>query len=438
MKKLISLIAVVALILGTFAFLVSCDDGKENAPNPSENQGNTDNGDTQNAPVAVASVNGMNAKQLCEAYFEKCKNSVTMDFSIVSVGEVENETVTETMDIKVGEDSMYIAMSAEENMKLWYVDGVTYVDSNEKKVKISASPAYIFGDNVLGDMLGGLPTPDKLPAQYWAKVESAQIYQLGDTYYMTISFTEAEIEQMNVDFDISLEETLYFDKNGNVVKSIAKDESSTTTATIYSLGGTVTVSAPSNASEFTDMLSTGVIDLQAYNRYTKLFDAVRDANSYVAVVSNDGQFSFEYEVDKAGDEYIFLSSGSTQRDIFMVGGKVYASTNNSAPVLTRLTPDLRDAFEAARQTRQSFLALKMPLFAMQYIDQVTDAQRGTGEIFLMVESGAQTLEFTIEYTYTSRVFESVLLEVKMYEYGTLTSTVNLEFYELNKNFDISV
>ena len=257
MKKIISLVLAFIFVIGTLT-LSSCVpirkiDGDAES---TTTQGTTATTAPQK-PVPVDSVNGMGAKQLFEKFFEEFTNSKSFDFNAIITTVEEGKIVTENVEFKIDESGeLYVSMFAEGmDMKIWFVDGVVYVETEGQKYKSSNQDVDdIFGEGFFDEFIS--IAPDEQYDAYFKKIEGAQIYSYGGLYYFSFSVTAEEAEQMGVG-DEGYTETVYLKADGTITKIVDKSATSSMTLNLNSYGKKVTITPPDDPDSFVDMTDQG-------------------------------------------------------------------------------------------------------------------------------------------------------------------------------------
>lgn len=252
MKRIISLLLVLILSL-SMLFLAACDeDGKDkDTEPPATTVATTESVVTTAAPeepVAVEDLNGKTVKQLVETFMEEYSNAKSFDISMNMVETIEGETEEMDISFKITDTEAYVYMNMYgEKMSVWYVDGVVYVESSDGKFKSEdVSVDDILGEDFIEEFTSFMPTEidDMLAKKY----DEAQLYYFKNAYYVTITFTDEEAEEMGADEAYS--ETFYFDKDGKLRKMELVQGDNTATVILKSYGETVKIDPPENASEF--------------------------------------------------------------------------------------------------------------------------------------------------------------------------------------------
>lgn len=271
MKRIISLLLVLLLILSTL-FLVACDEndkkdeGKETKAKVTQkvDDDDDDDDDDENAettaapkePVPVDSLNGKSVKQLVEQFIAEYTVARSFDMSMNMIEAFEGETEEINISFKLTETEAYVSMDMYgEKMAVWYVDGVAYIESADGKFKREdISVDEILGEDFFEEMMSAMPT--EMDDTVAAKYDEAQLYYFKNAYYITISYSDDEVEQMGGGSGYT--ETIYFDTDGNLRKIEMKAEENSAVVCINSYGKPLQIDPPANASEFKEPDNSGI------------------------------------------------------------------------------------------------------------------------------------------------------------------------------------
>ena len=252
MKRIISLLLV--LILGlSMLFLAACDeDGKDKDTEPPATTVATTEAVVTTAapeePVAVDNVDGKNAKQLIEKFIAEYKVAKSFDMAYNIVDNESGEKSETNIAFKVTETDLWVEMTMDgETMKVWLVDDVGYVENSEGKFKApNVSSEEILGEGFFESIMSSMPS--EMNGTIAKKYEEAQLYYYKNVYYITISFTDAEAEQMELEKGYT--ETIYFDAEGKLRKLEIVSGENRAVMVINSYGEPLEIDPPENASEF--------------------------------------------------------------------------------------------------------------------------------------------------------------------------------------------
>lgn len=256
MKKIISLLLVLLFTLSAL-FLVACDEVDVNdtakGTNSVETTAAPQKAETTaepQEPVPVADLNGKTAKQLIEKFIPEYRDAKSFDMAFYMSETVDGETAETNIAFKVTETELWVDMTMDgETIKLWYVDGVAYVDSSDGKFKTSEiSSDELLGEGFFENIMSSLPS--EMDDAWSAKLDKAQLYYYKNAYYLTIEVTQTEAIQHGEEFGYT--EKIYFDTDGNLRKIEMEYDQNKMIMVINSYGKPINIDPPANASEFQD------------------------------------------------------------------------------------------------------------------------------------------------------------------------------------------
>ena len=401
MKRIISL-ALICVMLTLSLLLTACDIGNDVITDTetkpvTEKQTETETETEVNTePVPVDSLGGKNPKQLFLQFYDEYTQSKGYDMTMTSRTTEDGVTSNQTGTVKVNETSIYVYMKYDDDeIKVWYVDGITYVEMDGEKVKTSNSDIDdIFGDGFIEQISSTFPDKADLPQTYLDKLEKAQLYSYDGLYYCTVNVTDSEAQEMGE--EKGYKETLYFDANGKLKKAVDEAVDVYQCLVLTAYGTTVVINAPADAHKFIDMDNSssggGDNDPQAYAKYTQVCDAIAAADVYDFCVAIDGNAYMDYATD-GRNEYLGVYEDNVYYSVWKIGNTGYMSVDNGNPVQTQLTEDVLGSFSNVTLLKDS-VAQKVPNSSMSYL-RVDPSHRGT-MICFSVESYA---EYTDYYTY---------------------------------------
>ena len=433
MKKIIAvLLALITLTVSVF--MASCDLTDTTISEVTGEVTKSETTDAPNAepiPVPVDSINGKNLRQLFEDYLELCENAEKIDMSLTATDIKDNALVTNSIRIKSDGESFYLSVSeGKEKREIWLVDGMIYVNENGEKYKSDEiGLESVLGDGMLNEIFGELPS--EMPEAYMKKLETVQLYQLGDEYYATIILTEAEAESMGLSEKFADKETIYFNKNGEMYKSVTEKDTLMTTTVINGINKPLNISKPADASSYVTLDPAGGQNPEIYALYTAIFDKVEDAEIYCFDAIIDGVMTLSYAVDMAGDQYVYAYEGESFYEIWKVAGKTYTAIDGAKP--TQTTQDSSEAFEGAKGNKESFASLKVGGAMMKNL-QLT-SEYGIYEMTFNVNSSGTTINYTIRF---NEALNDVEYCMKIGS-GNDAQTITYIYYEMgNMYMDIYV
>ena len=264
MKRIISL-ALVCVMLTLSLLLTACDIGNDVITDTetkpvTEKQTETETETEVNTePVPVDSLGGKNPKQLFLQFYDEYTQSKGYDMTMTSRTTEDGVTSNQTVTVKVNETSIYVYMKYdEEEMKIWYVDGIMYTEMDGEKLKTSNSDIDdIFGEGFIEQISATFPDKADMPQTYLDKLEKAQLYSYDGLYYCAVNVTDSEAQEMGM--EKGYKETLYFDANGKLKKAVDEAVDVYQCLVLTSYGTTVVINAPADAHKFVDMDNGGNI-----------------------------------------------------------------------------------------------------------------------------------------------------------------------------------
>lgn len=422
MKRITS-IALICLLILASVLLTACTRGDSS-------QGTTtgpDSGTTTGmpaGPVPLASVNGMNARQLLEKFADEFAQANIFDLSMTMSSTESGVTTTEHVNMKLSQTEMHLDMLADgQAMKLWFVDNMLYLDTDGYKIKASdVRPADILGDDFIDSFLAKISFD--FDEDFLEKLDAAQLYSDGGEYYFTLTFTDAEAEQKEPGSK-GYTNIFYFDSTGTLKKAVSERADATTTMIIGSYGKPISITAPADANTYIDA-GSGNQDAQAYAVYEQLCDTLESATIYAMYVNIDKAPYLLYETDGQG-QYAGVHQDGSFYEVWKVGNWGYVAVDEQTPVKTPLTYDMIQSLESAKSLK-----------SLLYADQVD--QNAMTDLTLSQASGDQRiLSFEVEhsvgasehYTFTfDEQMSSIHIEMISIAYGQQES-VDFWFSRIN-------
>lgn len=438
MKKIISLITALLLMLSALS-LASCDDMLAydvgdvlESTAVSETDAVTETEQMPPAaPVEVDSVNGMNARQLFEKFYEELKSIKSCDMSVSEMSSENGKLVTETVEIKLNNDSSYMYMSGKDGyMKVWIIGGMAYVDMNGQKLKTN-DWTEIFEENLFDSFVSEVMT--EVPEMYLKKLESAQLYSYNGEYYCTVKFSAKENEQMTGESE-AYEETIYFGADGSVKRAVAiSEDGSTTTTNIKSVGKPVTITKPADADSYYEKggsTGAGDQDPEVYAVYDELCDIIGEMSVYTMYVDLDStEYAMVagYEVDRKGNKYLGVVMDGVTSEMWYVGGVAYVSQNNSQPQRTQYDQDMKGSIDSIAGMKDSIS------------DNRIDGNLMSGLTYEKISATEYTLSFSVrgsetfvDYTFFfDASYSYITVYVEVGSGNTVEQSMVYEFNSIN-------
>ena len=426
MKKIISLAVAMLMVLGSLA-MTACDFGdvtvnigdtqtETTAVDSSDNSSSADSGAAAQA-VRVDSVNGMKAPELIEKYFGLYNLKTPFEASATRSETVDGKQVNSDMVMKVGVNSIYIKYNSVEgvamNAEMWVVNNTMYMNQDGQKAKTSGVTVEDLAADLLGDM-------GELPAE---KIQNAELYQLGNTYYFAVELSPEESEDWGYDAETHTL-TFYFDAKGNIAKVTTARLGFNETETYSNVGGNVVINPPADADSYISVgESDGGLDdvSDAYKTYLAVFERIERAETYVMDVYSDDELIMEYSIDTEGDQYMMTSSEGSFYHMWVVGKKAYVAINDEKPQETAYTSQFEETFQSARAIKSYMNGMKvmesdMTDLRMEYLsnEMVYEIQfcveQANGEVdtcFVTFDKDMTAIAIELIYEYPDGDVESV-------------------------------
>ncbi len=328
MKKIISMLLVLVMILSAFA-LTSCDEseGSDVVASSSSEQtttGQTTSGNSTSVPINVNSVNGKDALALFKAAKEEFSNITSYDAKCDINETVDGETVTYKVVSKLSGINMYLMYvdMDEKITEITVLDNVAYMKYGEQKVKMEGfSEEDIFSN-----------FPNIADYGYFklneSKFAGLDIYYQNGLYSFTVEFTAKEAIDIDLDAEEEGKIIFYFGADGALKKTHTIQKSYTESEEIISVNRPVTINPPMDVSNYLELGGEGV-DQEAYNRYIAVAQKLASENAYIIDYSAVAAESFVYKCDSAGDMILEVKSTNALGTIYYVGGKYYASQGSN-------------------------------------------------------------------------------------------------------------
>lgn len=368
------------MLLMSSALLVACDDASdEPAATTTATTASQDQGDEkpEEESNTVETVNGMNASQLYEKFYEEYLAAKTFDIYMTSVAYIdESTTSTTTVEMKVTEDEMYFSSSSDSaedtSFKVWLVDGVMYVDSADTKIcGESGSIEEILGmsfNDALNDMISEVFSELEMEI-YLKKLNKAKIRIKDDGYCFSVTISDEEATQILGEEAKGFKETIYVDAQGRVTKDIAESEDEITTVILNTYGGAVSITAPENADEFVDIMGPFDEDPEVFGIYESLLEKIGEIGTldyYDFWMKMDGNGVFDYRRTAEGENLIVYDDDEYIQ-YWYIDGKLYMrdiNTGDGNTVEITLTDEISEYFEQARTIPEILATYKVGGFAM--------------------------------------------------------------------------
>lgn len=427
MKRIISL-ALICVMLTLSLLLTACDIGNDVITDTetkpvTEKQTETETETEVNTePVPVDSLGGKNPKQLFLQFYDEYTQSKGYDITVTSRTTEDGVMSNQTGTVKVNETSIYVYMKYDdEEMKVWYVDGIMYTEMDGEKVKTSNSDIDdIFGDGFIEQISSTFPDKADLPQTYLDKLEKAQLYSYDGLYYCTVNVTDSEAQEMGE--EKGYKETLYFDANGKLKKAVDEAVDVYQCLVLTSYGTTVVINAPADAHNFKDMdsdvSSGGDNDPQAYAKYTQVCDLLDTATTYAMDIDTDETYIF-YEVSNSVNKHVRFYLDNGLYHIWKIGSNVYVYEEFEGTVQVPSDDGMLSSFESMKD----YVTEKISINDMSDLTLYSNAD---GYIISFVVNG---------YTYYSYIVQDdmscVQVTIDTFDGNEVTESITYFFSYIN-------
>ena len=400
MKKIISLAIAILMVLGSLA-LTACDVGdvtvnigdsqtaQDSSTDTNSSTDTSGEGGEAAQPVKVDSIKGLKVPELIDRYYKLLEFKQTFEVVNKTVETVDGKQVNSEGVVKIGKNSMYIKTvdfdvdNFEGTVEMWIVNGTLYMNQNGVKQKAEDVNFEEFVSSFA-------ETPEKLPEQ---KLQAAQLYQVGNSYYFTIELNAEESAAHGYEEETH-KVTFYFDANGDITKTVVTRLGFSETETFSNVGKNVIVNPPSDASSYVSAGSANV-DGTVYATYEALFDKVEAARVYEMTLFSGETFLMDYMVDYAGDQSVIVDSDGVLHFMYVVDGKGYVAKGESDIVQTEYNSEMRQIFDNAKSLRSSFSQFKLPQYAMNDLDMQYFSEDSTYLITYSAKGTDNTVEVKI-------------------------------------------
>ncbi len=163
--------------------------------------------------IPVDALNGWNAAQLYENSVQEYNNSTTYDIQFTQIQLAGSFTTSK--NITVNGNNLYYryARGGYTQTEIYLIGDAAYINVEGNKIKYFRTDVTgVYGEDFLYPI--EQLTNQKVPAAYYTALETAQLYfdTMNDAYYYTVTFFATE------ESTIPTTETVYFDKNGKLIK----------------------------------------------------------------------------------------------------------------------------------------------------------------------------------------------------------------------------
>ena len=393
--------------------LAACDKGTD-ADEPAATTAATTTAETEGDggaskpaanPVEVDNVNGKNAAELFEAAMDEFSYSDTYE---VEVKQTFFDPTTEeygvTYKIKLGDERVYVYIDRDNYVtEYWVVDNVMYGESDEGKTKAaieSIDDCYVM--DIVGDMMREFFGYIEIDV-YLAELADVKLYSYRGEYYYERALTEDEADAFDLDV-ATAKETVYFNAQGDFIKRVFKDSSCEITMDIKSYGEPVIVNPPADPNSFIEVDlggggnggGAGDVDSELYVTYSKLFDALEEAECYYMTVDMDDETIFNYATDGEGEYGVIFDDDGGRYYVWHIDGKGYIRYNDEETLETEVNEDFISTFDNIKLMRQAAIDLRLPKSEIDSISIVEERDQST--VISVVEDFGQGIKY--QYTIT--------------------------------------
>ncbi len=193
----------------------------------------------------VATVNGMNARQLLDKFLAEYASSAVFDIDVTVQQVIEGTIVTVREVLKINGTSLYVLLEVYgEEIEIWVVDGVAYVSAGDEKIKAENTEVEdILGEGAIEEMIASILK--EMPELYYTLVDEAQLYFYDGFYFFMIS-----VPALGEDSE-EFTEIYFFDENGKVIRIVDQTSTVYMDAVINGYGEKpVVITPPADANEY--------------------------------------------------------------------------------------------------------------------------------------------------------------------------------------------
>lgn len=303
--------------------------------------------DKPEGAVLVDSVGGKNAAELLEAFVTAFTTATSYDWSAEMTMTEEGFSMTQTISMKLSGSEFSLVMGMDgENMEIYFVDDVLYMNSFGEKMQIPAdSIDEILGEGALESFLYMADGFEVSDAELAAAAD-AKIYRLDNKYIVTLHYTNE---------DTGLEETskYYFNATGEMTEAESVSDAGYALMTVHSYNKPVEINPPADADEYAPMEGAGgdtpVIlpeDEDAiYALYADLCTTLQECEYMSVYISILETYFVTYEV--AGeDKHISMIDEESTVDQYLIDNVGYVSIDYSESLEVPVDDDFLGSFAA--------------------------------------------------------------------------------------------
>ena len=282
--------------------------------------------DKPEGAVLVDSVGGKNAAELLEAFVTAFTTATSYDWSAEMTMTEEGFSMTQTILMKLSGSEFALVMGMDgENMEIYFVDDVLYMNSFGEKMQIPADNIdEILGEGALESFLYMAEGFEVSDAEL-AAADDAKIYRLDDKYIVTLHYTNE---------DTGLEETskYYFNATGEMTEAESISDAGYALITVHSYNKPVEINPPADAEEYLPVTGEDVDppvtpgdEEEIYLLYAEACTALQNADHY-SVFLNTPEMNNSIDYDVAGkDKFLMILDAEGMLELWYIDNKGYAA-----------------------------------------------------------------------------------------------------------------
>ena len=356
MKRIILVVLACVLVFSSF-MLTACDSELSDAITDTERDTQTETeketepkAEILDEPVPHDLLNGKNPRQVVEEFLAEFRQSKNFDMALNMRETEDGVTTNMIMSYKLTPNSVYVYMKYDdEEAEAWFVNNVVYYNMDEEKYKIPGKTINdVYGEGFIENIMSTIP--DEFPETYLEKLEDSQFYFYQGMYYVTVTVSDSEAQEMGE--EKGYRETLYFDADGKVKKIVDDAIDYHATALVNSYGKPISIAAPTDAHRYVDptAIVPGDQDPQACAKYIELCDTLDSATMYRLTVDEDNI----YEVSASGNKKIITVSDGEIYKMWYIDDVMYVQQGEGDIIRTEEpTPEMLSAFDGADSVKDS-------------------------------------------------------------------------------------
>ena len=388
MKKLLSIILLCMIFLGSFLLSGCKKPVSEEARKNEETTRSREQSESVSEPDTQKTLNGMTAAQLYENFINEYTNASTYDISLRSTVRADGAEMTALIDLKLGEDAMYIRSDVDDaEMECWFFDDVSYFNVGGEKYKATGATVNdIFGEGfveaTLSSAFSGIDQ-----AFYTEKLNGIELYSENGEYYYSLKLTDKEAEELEIG-EKNYSETVFFDAEGKVRKIVSSSDSGEAVLMLNAYGDTVEIALPADHESYVEPVvpddeeekgedtelpdeDAGSQDPLMYAEYKKIFETLKNAKKFYMIKNTNGSTERFY-TKVGGDEYTRVLSNNESYERWYINGVGYACDGSEKAHTAEVTAEFLSCFEAARAEVEFICGKRIHGDDMKNVDHVKD------------------------------------------------------------------